>query len=189
MQQPTITPVPCRFGASMGRPEWHGEPAGPVRLFRVRLDSGGYDSGGAYWGTGSPLFCATDTRGFRVFVRALDRAAALADVTARYPGCRIRRARPERRVWWSCGSGRIELSFTVAQYRSAGHGGDCSADVDALLTHPDVAPQLAAIDPAALRDELREYGAWDADELADHVANLRRLVWLAASDLCDGVQA
>lgn len=27
------------------------------RLFRVNIDSGGYDEGGAYWGTGQPLYC------------------------------------------------------------------------------------------------------------------------------------
>jgi hypothetical protein len=48
-----------------------------VELFKVRLDSGGYDNGGAYWGTGAPLYCATDNGGYCQFVRANSRAAAM----------------------------------------------------------------------------------------------------------------
>lgn len=55
----------------MGRPDIGKEPmtvtSGPsckvfkknqVKVYtkRVRLDSGGYDQGGAYWGLGSPLY-------------------------------------------------------------------------------------------------------------------------------------
>jgi hypothetical protein len=51
-------------GAHMGRPEYRNGPDGQVtdaplfRLQRVALDSGGYDNGGAYWGTGAPLYVA-----------------------------------------------------------------------------------------------------------------------------------
>ena len=32
---------------------------------------------------------------------------------------------------------------------------------------------------------LSEYGAWDADELANHDDNLERIVWLAANDVAE----
>lgn len=181
--QPTITPVSSRYGAPMGRAEWPAEPVGPVRLFRVKIDAGGYDSGGAYWGLGLPLYCATDGEGFRVFVRALDRTAAARDVTDRYPGCRVRRTAAPRRIWWTAGSGRIELSFTRAQAAHVPLSGAADGAVADLVDHPDLAAQLAAIDPTVLREELDEYGAWDDVELADHAENLQRLVWLAACDL------
>jgi hypothetical protein len=45
------TEVDCRYGAPMGR---HCGPTishgGKISLRKVRLDSGGYDKGGAYWG-------------------------------------------------------------------------------------------------------------------------------------------
>lgn len=74
--------VHSRRGAPMGRKQY-GTPArceGKIRLFRVRLDNGGYDDGGAYWGIGKPLYCAESLDGrYREFVRAEDReAAALA---------------------------------------------------------------------------------------------------------------
>ena len=31
-----------------------------------------------------------------------------------------------------------------------------------------------------LKKYLKEYGAWDADELSDHYANIERLIWLAS---------
>lgn len=55
--------VASRYGAPMGRVDTlPGDYAGPVRVARVRLNSGGYDSGGAYWGLGPPLYQAREDR-------------------------------------------------------------------------------------------------------------------------------
>lgn len=49
-------------GAAMGRSSGASTvsqlPDRSVYLSRVKLDSGGYDEGGAYWGIGKPLYCA-----------------------------------------------------------------------------------------------------------------------------------
>lgn len=53
--------VNCQYGAPMGRPEYikYELPEGvKIRLFKVKLNSQGYDDGGAYWGLGKPLYCA-----------------------------------------------------------------------------------------------------------------------------------
>ena len=89
-------------------------------------------------------------------------------------------------MWFSTGSGKIELQMTLEQARSASHQGQCDNDVRDLSKVPAIARQLAKIDPAILRDELREYGAWDENELADPDQNLQRLLWLAAGDIVDG---
>ena len=71
--------VSCRYGAPMGRREdcyLETTEKRFVRLFRVRLDSGGYDDGGAYWGHGPALWCAEDDDGNRQFVRAVSRESA-----------------------------------------------------------------------------------------------------------------
>ena len=91
----------------------------------------------------------------------------------------------ERKLWWSTGSGRIELSLTYAQADSCFHSGPCDADVHALSEQPDIKAQLEAIDPALLSKELKEYGAWDDEERADHAQNLQRLLWIATSDIAD----
>jgi len=45
----------------------------------VRLDMGGYDEGGAYWGRGAPLYCA-EAPEYRRFTRARSRAEAAANL-------------------------------------------------------------------------------------------------------------
>ncbi len=95
---PQLPSVNCKHGAPSGRPDWpyttgnvidKDHPtafAVPARCFKLRMiDGGNYDSGGAYWGNGLPVFCATnDVTGvtlpgghsFQLFVRARDRVAA-----------------------------------------------------------------------------------------------------------------
>lgn len=70
----------------------------------------------------------------------------------------------------------IELPYECAV--DCSHQGDCEADVRAWLTRiPDI---LADIDPEDIRAELKEYGAWNDEELTDDEANRRRLLWTAA---------
>jgi hypothetical protein len=80
---------------------------------------------------------------------------------------------------------RFELAMTLDQAQSASHPGECDADVAELMCDANIAGQLDAIGPDKMRDELREYGAWDAEELADDDANRRRVVWLAAGMIVD----
>jgi hypothetical protein len=75
--------VNCRFGAPMGRHESTvADPGEKVSLFRVNLDSGGYDDGGAYWGFGQPLYCARGTDSFLIFTRAICRYKAAKKMEA-----------------------------------------------------------------------------------------------------------
>lgn len=89
---PQFSKVNSQYGAPMGRGERHGLPDESIgrciSLFRVRLDSGGYDDGGAYWGIetrGEYLYCAQNVselgNEYREFVRAADRDSA-ADALA-----------------------------------------------------------------------------------------------------------
>jgi hypothetical protein len=80
---------------------------------------------------------------------------------------------------------RFTIELTAAQARSASHRGRCDEDVDALLRAPNIAPQLAALNPELVRAELEEYGAWDPTELSNPVDNLRRVVWIACCNVLD----
>ena len=64
-----------QYGASMGRRS-SGKLEGKVSLVRVRLDSGGYDKGGGYWGTGTPLWFAEDAEGNSTYFRSDSRESA-----------------------------------------------------------------------------------------------------------------
>lgn len=66
------------------------DPAPRFHLRRVRLDSGGYDAGGAYWGHGAPLFEAFSEDGVEFLtLRAADREAARAEVLEAHPRARF----------------------------------------------------------------------------------------------------
>ncbi len=86
--------VHSRYGAPMGRDSTRDRdlPKAPCRLSvqRVRLNQGGYDHGGAYWGTGEPLFRVADVNGdVELYLRASDREAAKAAVRAKMPAARF----------------------------------------------------------------------------------------------------
>jgi hypothetical protein len=90
-----------------------------------------------------------------------------------------------KNLWYTSGSGRIEIQMTLEQAQSGSHQGRCDEDVLALSRVPEIAAQLEKIDPSVLADELKEYGAWDEKERADHAQNLQRILWLACGDIVE----
>jgi len=99
----TATPaVSCRYGAPLGRASDNlsgliVEPTDSAfTLQRVRLNSGGYDAGGAYWGLGPRLYwwAITIREGDSVdecsgYFRARDRAAAKAHIREVHPNAKF----------------------------------------------------------------------------------------------------
>lgn len=82
----------------MGRAGAHpgDDPHCHMRVRRIRLDNGGYDEGGAYWGHGTPLwYCAgRDTFGgvsdwIEDFHRAPSKAAAIAYWRELWPNAKV----------------------------------------------------------------------------------------------------
>ncbi len=71
-----LSNVSSAFGAPMGRYQDPDFGQGKIRLARVPINSGGYDAGGAYWGTGERLWCARDEEGAERFIHAPSRASA-----------------------------------------------------------------------------------------------------------------
>jgi hypothetical protein len=60
-----------------------------ARLYKVPLDSGGYDRGGAYWGSGGSGLWFAEGEKFFVSVNAPDRAQAaqkVREIVAQYGG-------------------------------------------------------------------------------------------------------
>lgn len=61
-----------------------------ITLRQIRLDSGGYDSTGAYWGHHQRLYwAASDDGEYDTTMRAVDRADAKAQVREVYPNARF----------------------------------------------------------------------------------------------------
>ncbi|SEK36906.1 hypothetical protein SAMN04515666_101341 [Bosea lupini] len=78
---------PVATGLSRGAPFGAGaalrdiDPAGGrLGLCRWRVNRGGYDASGSYWGLGLPLYCVSDAAGNIAFLRARDREDAKAIV-------------------------------------------------------------------------------------------------------------
>lgn len=70
------------------------EVEGRIYLRKVRLDRGGYDSHGSYWGGGAPLYEACDGEGeYQRYVRAASREAAADKLDIRPKQLKASRAR------------------------------------------------------------------------------------------------
>lgn len=94
-----------------------------------------------------------------------------------------------KRFQWSAGSGRpLYVELTKDEAASGMHQGACDSDIAALRELPHIAAQLAQWEPKTLAAELNEYGAWEPEELADHDANLNRMLWLACGDINENPQ-
>jgi hypothetical protein len=87
--------------------------------------------------------------------------------------------------WFSTSSGRIELQISLDDARSASHQGACDEEVAVLANEPYIVEQLAKFSPELIRDELRGYGTWGDEELADDAQNIQRLIWIAAGDIIE----
>lgn len=78
-------------GSAMGSGSTPANPdlAAVLRVRRIRINSGGYDDGGSYWGLGSPLW---QCRGEDVdaYTRAGDKPAAIEYFKTKFPNCKIR---------------------------------------------------------------------------------------------------
>jgi len=80
----------------------------------------------------------------------------------------------------------IEISMSMELAKSLCHQGDCDQDVkDAIECVPKLRRQLDKIPADVIRRELKQYGAWSEEELADEAKNKMRLVWIAAGDIVD----
>lgn len=82
---------------------------------------------------------------------------------------------------------RFYLLIAADDAFSGSHAGQCDDDIAALRKKPDIAEQLSALSADAVRAELAEYGAWDAVDLANHDANLARLLWIACGNIRDAL--
>jgi len=84
----------------------------------------------------------------------------------------------ENKTYWATFN-RFEFEMPEDAVRDCYHQGACDQDVD--YWHNKIS--LSHITDEKLAEELKEYGAWDEEELADREANEKRIIWLAAGDI------
>lgn len=88
-------------------------------------------------------------------------------------------------VWVCTGSGRIEMNITKNDAHIGHHQGQCDDDVKFLSQKPYIKRQLKKLDPQAVKEELKGYGAWSDKELEDHNQNLQTILWLMCGDITE----
>jgi len=96
---------------------------------------------------------------------------------------------PEKFYWATSSSGSIDLQLPGECLTDICQPGPADSAVAFWARQPEVAAQLDKISPATLRDELREYGAWDDADLQDHSENLERWLWLSACGAAEDVRS
>jgi hypothetical protein len=145
-----------------------------ITLERVPLDSGGYDPGGAYWGSGGrtlPLWCAYDEDGNAKYVRAKSRQGAI-------------RSLPEITEYVTP-SGESDMMLSDEILLEAGHPLYCSAYVDEWGERENSFGPGAQIDdevdqapPDRLLPIMRQYEQELADAWGSPPATIFRLMGL-----------
>ena len=88
-------------------------------------------------------------------------------------------------MWWTCGSGTIELDITKAIARRCSHSGPCDFDIMECLKIPYIKRQFKKYTNEQLASELRSYGAWDEEDLKDYQGNKERILWIACNDIVE----
>jgi hypothetical protein len=76
----------------------------------------------------------------------------------------------------------IEMTLKEALEMSL-PGQDVDETVAFFASQPRFVRQFNKIDSDEIRSELREYGAWDSDELKDAEQNRKRILWIAACNI------
>jgi phage host-nuclease inhibitor protein Gam len=76
-------------------------------------------------------------------------------------------------------------SSALKQAEQGSHQGDCEADIKKLLKISSIHKQLDTIGNEKIAKELKEYGAWNEEELQDIESNYERILWIACGNIVD----
>lgn len=83
---------------------------------------------------------------------------------------------------------RFSITMTKYEARVMSHRGQCYPDVAHYASLPKFKRQLAKIATEDLAKELKEYCCWDTEELANNEENQKRILWIAAGMIVEGVK-
>lgn len=86
---------------------------------------------------------------------------------------------------WTGDRPGIEITLFLSDAKLGSHQGQCDQDIARLRQQDYIKVQIACWNPDNLRAELKEYGAWDDDELADHEDNCDRMLWIMCGNILE----
>lgn len=95
----------------------------------------------------------------------------------------------EEKFWYTSSDGTIEFQMTLAQAESVSQPGKDAEeeDVRQLMRDPDMKEVVDYLfdNMDNVKEVLKEYGAWDDEELEDEDMNIVRMIWLAGNDISE----
>lgn len=81
---------------------------------------------------------------------------------------------------------RFEITMTMSEACGVSlPGQDATPMVEELIILPSIGGQLDKIGVDKIREELREYGVWNDEELADDAENRLRILWIAGGSIIE----
>lgn len=88
---------------------------------------------------------------------------------------------------WIDGMGYLKtmIKIKISDAETLASRGESIGTVKRMREESFYENQLQEIKPENLRKVLREYGAWDDQELENHDENLNRILWIAGCDVAE----
>lgn len=159
--------------AALGRPSIRDAAkdfAGTIMLRQVRLDDGGYDPNGTYFGTGEPLFWfANDEGTIDEMTRACNFDGARAKVLAQYPVATIERDTSDDVETM------LAAYITAALFSSTDNSRDDGGDpLDKNYSDSDIAPECRE----QMRKDVTAFLAASAEDVGTELERAGHDFWL-----------
>ncbi len=89
------------------------------------------------------------------------------------------------RTLWNASNYGNDIRLIRSDAKKCSQSGDCGPHIEELLKKPYIKKQVETLNPCQLTKELKEYGAWDSEELKDHQENIKRWLWISAGDIAE----
>ncbi len=89
---------------------------------------------------------------------------------------------------WNYSNYGNDIAITKQDAINCSGSGDNSPAILDLLKKPYIKKQVATLDAIQLAKELKEYGAWDSEELKNHNENIIRWLWISCGDIIDNLK-
>lgn len=89
---------------------------------------------------------------------------------------------------WNYSNYGNDIKLTRADAEYCSQSGDNSPAIIELLKKPYIKKQVKQLNPEKLAKELKEYGAWDSEELSNHSENIIRWLWISAGDIAEQIR-
>lgn len=79
------------------------------------------------------------------------------------------------------------IGLTKKDYLNCSKSGNVENEAKEVVKKRYIQNRFKNIDSTQLAKELKEYGAWNSEELKDNEANKERIIWIASCDIKENI--